>query len=531
MDTIDTLLGITSGFLNNTTFQAILALTAGLVFVLLILMHPSTAGTPKDKKIALRDWLGLTGSFVTERYRPMGRAIMVVAVLICGVLVASGVMAMIGLWAALWDIIDPTATEKAAGDNVRGIAFALAAIFGLPFLVWRSVVAQQQANISEQGQITDRISKAVEQLGAMRIKKESDGTEMFLPNLEVRIGGIYALERIAQDSLRDHVQIMEILCAYVRENAPASGAVELPAAPEYPEEPTYGIHKAWEKMFRSWEEEIRGLLNRVRPRTDIQAVLKVIGRRNVRQQALELEDTRHHSEGYRLDLRHTNLQGADLRRQHFERALFSETRLENANLSGTELGGAYLKGAFLTLAQFHEAKMNGTIFRNSTLQCTFFFKAHLKNAVFTNTNLQGSVFAHANLQNANLTHTKGQIGNFKNAWLRGVKFLQAELEGANFIETRLQDSSFLAAHLQYAKMYDAILNGSTEFQFSHCLHLAVKGSDFSENLEISQFHIDQMFGDSTTKLPPNITPPPWHSVELSWGEFYKQWDTLKNKPS
>ncbi len=39
-------------------------------------------------------------------------------------------------------------------------------------------------------------------------------------NLEVRLGGIYALERIARDSPKDHWTIMEVLTAYVRENSP-----------------------------------------------------------------------------------------------------------------------------------------------------------------------------------------------------------------------------------------------------------------------------------------------------------------------
>ena len=50
------------------------------------------------------------------------------------------------------------------------------------------------------------------------------------PNLEVRIGAIYALERIAQDSLRDHIQIMEILCAYIRENSHATPPQDFPEA-------------------------------------------------------------------------------------------------------------------------------------------------------------------------------------------------------------------------------------------------------------------------------------------------------------
>jgi hypothetical protein len=56
------------------------------------------------------------------------------------------------------------------------------------------------------GQITERFTKAIEQLG----EEDEDGE----PRLEIRLGGIYALERIARDSVQDYGQIMEILTAY-----------------------------------------------------------------------------------------------------------------------------------------------------------------------------------------------------------------------------------------------------------------------------------------------------------------------------
>jgi hypothetical protein len=57
--------------------------------------------------------------------------------------------------------------------------------------------------LTQQGQITDRYTKAVEQLGGDK--------------LDVRLGGIYALERIAVDSKRDHQTIVAVLSAFVRE--------------------------------------------------------------------------------------------------------------------------------------------------------------------------------------------------------------------------------------------------------------------------------------------------------------------------
>jgi len=62
---------------------------------------------------------------------------------------------------------------------------------------------QEQFTLTRQGQITDRYTKAIEQLGSDK--------------LDVRLGGIYALERIAKDSERDHPTVVEVLGAFVRE--------------------------------------------------------------------------------------------------------------------------------------------------------------------------------------------------------------------------------------------------------------------------------------------------------------------------
>src|SRR5215217_8163404 len=92
------------------------------------------------------------------------------------------------------------------------------------FFTWRSLrqtresQAQTQENtqrtleLTEQGQITERFTRAIDQLGATY---ETTGK----PRLEIRLGGVYALERIAWDSPeRDYSTVMEVLTAYVREN-------------------------------------------------------------------------------------------------------------------------------------------------------------------------------------------------------------------------------------------------------------------------------------------------------------------------
>jgi Pentapeptide repeats (8 copies) len=123
--------------------------------------------------------------------------------------------------------------------------------------------------------------------------------------LELRLGGIYALERIARDSERDHWPIMEVLTAYVREHAPT----HLPANQTNPV-----------------AQDPAPLA------TDIQAIVTVIRRR----------EWNYEKNDQRLDLHRTDLHGADLRDTHLTRA-----NLTGANLTGTNLGDANLTRADL----------------------------------------------------------------------------------------------------------------------------------------------------------------------------------------
>jgi hypothetical protein len=63
---------------------------------------------------------------------------------------------------------------------------------------------EETFRLAQRGHLTDRYSKAIEQIG--------DG------NLDVRLGGIYALEQLATDSqnARDQGAIVEVLAAFVR---------------------------------------------------------------------------------------------------------------------------------------------------------------------------------------------------------------------------------------------------------------------------------------------------------------------------
>jgi Pentapeptide repeats (8 copies) len=177
----------------------------------------------------------------------------------------------------------------------------LALLIGLYFTAktWRT---------TQEGQVTDRFTKAINQLGEAGPEK-----------LAIRLGGIYALERIARDSERDHWPIMEILTAYVREHAP------------------------WEpREGDPWEDQRPPLA------IDIQAILTVLGRRT---------RTYRKGEDRRLDLSYTDLHEVDLRRANLfdsvlRAASWSGAQLQEANLRGADVSRAW----HLTVEQLSTVK-------------------------------------------------------------------------------------------------------------------------------------------------------------------------------
>src|SRR5829696_7633641 len=94
-----------------------------------------------------------------------------------------------------------TDTRTALLAGLIGVGALLT--FWLNSRVYR--ITARTFEVAEQGHITERYTKAIEQLGSDK--------------LDVRLGGIYALERIAVDSERDHPTVVEVLSAFVREHS------------------------------------------------------------------------------------------------------------------------------------------------------------------------------------------------------------------------------------------------------------------------------------------------------------------------
>jgi len=161
----------------------------------------------KDKKPTIADWLGFEWPLRTENAPRLGRFLGFVLQALALFLIVLALGSLILLLISGAKLFTAPSTADAFAD-FRNLALVLAALIGAPFIVWRAFVVQKQADIAEQGLITDRINKAVEQLGSEKSvsrahdrKKQKaekwDGTTpryytttRTKPNLEVRLGAI-----------------------------------------------------------------------------------------------------------------------------------------------------------------------------------------------------------------------------------------------------------------------------------------------------------------------------------------------------
>jgi len=308
-----------------------------------------------------------------------------------------------------FSVLDPKDRVGLENELRRTLAQILGGVVILVGLysTWKTV------NISQEGQITDRFTKAIGQLG-------ESGSE----KLAIRLGGIYALERIARDSERDYWPIVEILIAYIRSSSPLPSSEKQPST----------------------------ILS------DIQAILTVFGRR-----------TRIYGMGedQGLDLSRTNLRGARCR----------EINLQMANLNGSFLEGADLTGAHLQFVDFRGANLKEAKLSDAHLEGADLSGAHLEWADLSGAYLGGtsSIIAkftevpELNDLTARLIRQKkidffDQVSNKLYEKLR-TNLSAAYLEGANLSAAHLGGADLDGTHLEKTNL--SLVYSLTQDQLNH----------------------------------------------------------------
>jgi hypothetical protein len=223
----------------------------------------------------------------------------------------------------------------------------------------------------------ESFSKAVEQLGSKK--------------LEVRLGGIYSLERISKESPDDYWTVMENLTAFVRERSRRNEAER--TALDLEQRVSRRAYSLWQKASQPdgraeefWAEAVNLEKRGEPPAADIAAVMSVIKRRSDRSRERESANRWH------LDLGGAVLKLASLFRAHLEGAYLWEAHLERAGLGWAHLEGAYLWEAHLEGADLTGADLTGV---------------HLRRADLTGAHLEGALLLDAHLEGADLADTMG----------------------------------------------------------------------------------------------------------------------------
>jgi Pentapeptide repeats (8 copies) len=243
-----------------------------------------------------------------------------------------------------WFVHDRSLEGLKAQNEVR--TTLLQGLGGVVLLVG-AYFTYRQLRTTREGQITERYTRAVDQLGHAQ--------------LDVRLGGIYALERIARDSPADRATIGEVLTAFVRSHAPWP--------PRLP-----GQYVATAPIGEVPELQVRA--------ADVQASVKVLGRGGFAQP----ED-----QGGRLDLHAVDLRCANLAGAHLERAYLYGAHLEQANFYGAHLDQAILCKAHLERAGLGDAHLDQAYLGDAHLRRAHLEGANLRRAHLINAHLERAV--------------------------------------------------------------------------------------------------------------------------------------------
>ncbi len=255
---------------------------------------------------------------------------------------------------------------ESGSTTVRNLGLIIAAIIAFPLAIWRSKVAQSSL-------LNERYQKGAEMLGS--------------EVLSVRLGGIYALERLAKEHAEDYyVQIVKLFCTFVRK------------PPKDENEKDEKNDKQKEEHLIVPEKYIAQKHPRIRE--DVHAIMTALGRRNEKQKKIEEQER---SKGIMLELLHLTdadlpfavlnladlsgawLEGADLTQARLNGADLSDARLEHADLSSAVLGGANLSGAWLI-----DTNLSSTMLGQADLSGARLYFANLSDAKLDNADLSGA---------------------------------------------------------------------------------------------------------------------------------------------
>lgn len=211
---------------------------------------------------------------------------------------------------------------------------------------------------TEDANVTERLTRAIEQLAHGHV--------------DVRQGGIYALERIAEDSERDRKTIVRLLRSAL-----------------------YGGSMRSVATAQGLEDRPR----RLQPQEEGALILSLLRLRRPNE-----PDVLASYLGFRADL-----DGADLRGTYLRNGNFSGMFLIEADFRGADAGDASFARAILASADFKGSNLRGADFSNAEVAEVSFRDADLRNADLTGAWLDGADFTRAKVGGVKVTEDQAKV--------------------------------------------------------------------------------------------------------------------------
>ena len=265
-----------------------------------------------------------------------------------------------------WRRAGITEEDKLAELGVQARTNITQALGGLALIATLAITAYQvnqtrrssddTLRLAEQGQVSERFSRAVEQLGATDTHGE--------PALDVRIGGLFSLLRIGLDSKANVEPAFLVVATYVGRNYVPPKTLPRHGCDHF-QLPRLDVARALTFVLPRVAKKLREETGKPTPAGLRGTILDGLGLDGLVLTGLNLTG---------IKVRFAQLEGANFRESNLRAATFHRACLRHANFHGADLRAADLSGARLDRADFRGATLSPT---------TNFTSAQVKGAKFS----------------------------------------------------------------------------------------------------------------------------------------------------
>ena len=326
------------------------------------------------------------------------------------------------VWWCSWKWLRTGSRDFESGSTtIRNVGL----VVGGGIAIW---VAYRRSVIAQRGLLNERFQKGAEMLGS--------------EVLSVRLGGIYALDRLVSEYPDIfHLQVMKLFAAFVVDRTRAQTAEQIGTItdsatseceePSKPSPASFGEVSDEIDLFFAADREVGPVPGLAK---DVEEVMRLISKRDEKRIALESK------EEIRMNLADASLPGlifheadfskfdftkADLRRVRGWEARLTKAVLPGADLSGANLHGADFRDADMRRVNLTAARLRGADLKNANLGLVDLASQNLwKGATFPS-KLEGARLEGADLSGANLVHA-----DMRGASLAGTNLTATSLSGA-----------------------------------------------------------------------------------------------------